>query len=64
MTSLRLFHSSNTRDAKDQVSDLLPDTDVALADQDSSVVDRLGQAELEDLQQKVQNLINLGKQLH
>lgn len=38
-----------TDDERGDVDDLLADADVALADEDTGVVDRLGEAELEDL---------------
>lgn len=38
-----------TDDERGNVDDLLADADVALADEDTGVVDRLGEAELEDL---------------
>lgn len=46
------------------IDDLLADADVALADQDTGVVDRLGQAELVDagLQAALQEILNLQRQ--
>ena len=48
-------------DERGNVDDLLVDTDVALADQDASVVDRLGQAKLVDagLQATLQEILDL-----
>jgi hypothetical protein len=50
-----------TDDERRNVDDLLADADVALTDQDTSVVDRLGEAELvdESLEAALQEILNL-----
>lgn len=50
-----------TDDEGGNVDDLLPDTDVALADEDTGVMDRLGKTQLVDtsLQASLQEIFNL-----